>query len=51
VYIGYVQTSSSSHDECRPDCVGTLLTDIYGYDVGDKGKHLLEDIGRLDHRG
>jgi hypothetical protein len=40
MYIRYVQTSSSNHDKCCPDYVGTLLVEIYGY-----------DLGMLDHRG
>jgi hypothetical protein len=50
MYTGYVQTPSNSHSEWHSGCIGTLLAEISGFDVGDKEKHLLEDIGRLDHR-
>jgi hypothetical protein len=44
MYIRHVQTPSSSHSDSRSDCIVTLFIEISGYDVGDKGKHLLEDI-------
>jgi hypothetical protein len=47
MYTGYVQTPSNSHDECCSSCIGTLPVDIFRYVVGDKGKHLLEDIGSI----
>jgi hypothetical protein len=47
MYTGYVQTPSNSHDECCSSCIGTLLVEIFRYVVGDKGKHLLEDIGSI----
>jgi hypothetical protein len=44
MYTGYVYTLSSSHSEWYSGCIRTLLAEISGYDIGDKGKHLLEDI-------
>jgi hypothetical protein len=47
MYIGFVQTPNNSHDEWRPDCVRTLLVEIFRYDVEDMGEHLLENIGSI----
>jgi hypothetical protein len=44
MYTWYVQIPNNSHSEWRFGCIRTLLAEIPGYDVGDKGKHLLEDI-------
>jgi hypothetical protein len=45
MYTWYVQTPSSSHGEWYSGRIGTLLVEIFRYDVGDKGKHLMENIG------
>jgi hypothetical protein len=47
MYTGYVQTPSSSHSERCSGCIGTLHIEIFRYDVGDKGRHLPEDIGSI----
>jgi hypothetical protein len=47
MYTGYMQTLSSSHGELRSGYIGTLLVEIFGYDVGDKGKYLIENIGSI----
>jgi hypothetical protein len=44
MYTGYVQTQSNSHSGWHSGYIETLLVGIFGYDVEDKGKHLIENI-------
>jgi hypothetical protein len=44
MYTGYVQTLSNSHGEWCSSYIGTLLVEIFGYDVEEKGKYLVDWI-------